>query len=61
VHLNYLPLRFTSDVFGGGVLALAFEGNPKDLGAKEYGRTRISFRRFGLRSVARVQQPSENQ
>ncbi len=30
MNLNYLPLRFTSDVFRGGVLF--FEGNPKDLG-----------------------------
>ena len=33
MHLNYLPLRFTSDVFRGGVLL--FEGNPKDLAARE--------------------------
>jgi hypothetical protein len=33
VHLNYLPLRFTSDVFKGGVLL--FEGNPKDLATRE--------------------------
>jgi len=28
VHLNYLPLRFTSDVFNGGVLS--FESSPRD-------------------------------
>src|ERR1051325_7678609 len=28
MHLNYLPLRFTSDVFHGGVLP--FAGNSKD-------------------------------
>jgi hypothetical protein len=33
VHLNYLPLRFTSDGFQGGVLS--FPGNPKDLAAKD--------------------------
>ena len=33
VHLNYLPLRFTSDVFHGGVISI--EGNPKDLRARE--------------------------
>jgi hypothetical protein len=33
VHLNYLPLRFTSDAFKGGILL--FEGNPKDLATKE--------------------------
>jgi hypothetical protein len=33
VHLNYLPLRFTSDVFGGGLLS--FEGNAKDLFARD--------------------------
>ena len=33
MHLNYLPLRFTSDVFKGGVLP--FEGNPKDLASGE--------------------------
>jgi hypothetical protein len=33
VHLNYLPLRFTSDVFRGGVLS--FEGSRKELAAKE--------------------------
>jgi hypothetical protein len=33
VHLNYLPLRFTSDAFYGGILS--FPGNPKDLAAKE--------------------------
>ena len=29
MHLNYLPLRFTSDAFKGGILL--FEGNPKTL------------------------------
>ena len=33
MHLNYLPLRFTSDVFKGGVLF--FEGNLKDLATRE--------------------------
>ena len=33
MHLNYLPLRFTSDAFDGGTLS--FPGNPKDLAAKE--------------------------
>ena len=33
MHLNYLPLRFTSDAFKGGILL--FEGNPKDLVTKE--------------------------
>ena len=33
MHLNYLPLRFTSDVFRGGVISI--EGNPKDLRARE--------------------------
>lgn len=33
MHLNYLPLRFTSDAFDGGILT--FPGNPKDLAAKE--------------------------
>jgi hypothetical protein len=33
MHLNYLPLRFTSDVFKGGLLY--FEGNPKDLSTKD--------------------------
>jgi len=33
MHLNYLPLRFTSDVFKGGVLP--FDGNPKDLSTGE--------------------------
>jgi hypothetical protein len=33
VYLNYLPLRFTSDVFRGGVLS--FEGSRKELAAKE--------------------------
>jgi hypothetical protein len=33
LHLNYLPLRFTSDVFHGGVLS--FTGNPKDLAARD--------------------------
>jgi len=33
VHLNYLPLQFTSDVFSGGLLS--FDGNPKELAAKE--------------------------
>jgi hypothetical protein len=33
MHLNYLPLRFTSDVFKGGVLPL--EGNPKNLATGE--------------------------
>src|SRR5664279_4955657 len=32
MHLNYLPLRFTSDVFPGGVIS--FPGNPKDLADK---------------------------
>jgi len=33
MHLNYLPLAFTSDVFHGRIIS--FEGNPKDLVAKE--------------------------
>ena len=33
MHLNYLPLRFTSDVFGGGVLS--FKSGPQDLWAKD--------------------------
>ncbi len=33
MHLNYLPLRFTSDVFHGGVIS--FPGNPRDLAEKE--------------------------
>ena len=33
MHLNYLPLRFTSDVFKGGVLF--FEGDPKGFAASE--------------------------
>ena len=33
MHLNYLPLHFTSDVFRGGVLS--FEGSRKELAAKE--------------------------
>lgn len=33
MHLNYLPLRFTSDVFCGGLLK--FEGDPKLLAGKE--------------------------
>ncbi|HXR75386.1 MAG TPA: Piwi domain-containing protein [Bryobacteraceae bacterium] len=33
MHLNYLPLRFTSDVFNGGVLSVG--GNPKDLRTKD--------------------------
>jgi len=33
MNLNYLPLRFTSDVFKGGLLY--FEGNPKDLSTKD--------------------------
>ena len=33
MNLNYLPLRFTSDVFKGGVLF--FDGNPRDLGTRE--------------------------
>jgi hypothetical protein len=33
VHLNYLPIRFTSEVFNGGVLS--FEGSLKELSAKE--------------------------
>ena len=33
MHLNYLPLRFTSDVFTGGVIA--FNGHPRDLASKE--------------------------
>jgi argonaute-like protein len=33
VHLNYLPLRFTSDAFQGGIIR--FPGNPKDLAQKE--------------------------
>ena len=33
MHLNYLPLRFTSDVFHGGTIS--FPGNPKDLAHKE--------------------------
>jgi hypothetical protein len=33
VHLNYLPLQFTSDVFRGGVLS--FEGSRKELVGKE--------------------------
>ena len=33
MHLNYLPLHFTSDVFRGGVLS--FEGSRKELATKE--------------------------
>lgn len=33
MHLNYLPLRFTSDVFCGG--PLKFEADPKLLFDKE--------------------------
>lgn len=33
MHLNYLPLRFTSDAFRGGILS--FAGNPRDLAAKD--------------------------
>ena len=33
MHLNYLPLRFSSDAFKGGVLS--FEGNQKALTARE--------------------------
>lgn len=33
MHLNYLPLRFTSDVFKGGTLL--FEGSLKDLAKRE--------------------------
>ena len=33
MHLNYLPLRFTSDVFRGGVLLV--EGSRKGLAPKE--------------------------
>ena len=33
MHLNYLPLRFTSDAFEGGIIY--FPGNPKELVAKE--------------------------
>lgn len=32
MHLNYLPLRFTSDVFNGGILSV--EGNARDLRTK---------------------------
>ncbi len=33
MHLNYLPLHFTSEVFHGGFIS--FEANPKELGARE--------------------------
>ncbi len=33
MHLNYLPLHFTSDIFRGGVLS--FEGDRKELAGKE--------------------------
>jgi O-acetyl-ADP-ribose deacetylase (regulator of RNase III) len=33
LHLNYLPLRFTSEVFRGGVVS--FEGSRKELATKE--------------------------
>lgn len=33
MHLNYLPLRFTSDVFNGGVLS--FENSPRDLWVRD--------------------------
>lgn len=33
MHLNYLPLRFTSDVFAGGLLS--FDGHPRDLANRD--------------------------
>ena len=43
MHLNYLPLRFTSDVFHGGTIS--FTGNPKDLADKESALS-IKLREF---------------